>query len=85
MSDKPKSGISWIHSSLDEAGLNPFEMRVYVHVCRRAGENGQCFGSVRGNRSDVRHGPEDSQALSARIGAPKNADRERANRRDNNL
>lgn len=37
---------SFIHSSLDEAGLSPVEFRVFAHVLRRAGKDGFCYAGV---------------------------------------
>jgi hypothetical protein len=39
---KPKDGLSFIHSSLDDAGLAPAEFRIYCHVNRTAGRHGVC-------------------------------------------
>lgn len=39
---KPKDGLSFVHSSLDDAGLSPAEFRVYGHVNRVAGRHGVC-------------------------------------------
>jgi len=39
---KPKDGLSFIHSSLDDAGLAPAEFRIYCHVNRVAGRHGVC-------------------------------------------
>ncbi|HEV2696138.1 MAG TPA: hypothetical protein VG347_24835 [Verrucomicrobiae bacterium] len=45
-SEKPKDGLSFIHSSLDEAGLSHAEFRVYCHVNRRAGRHGVCDSAL---------------------------------------
>lgn len=39
-------GLSFIHSTLDDFGLNPTQFRVYCHVARRAGRDGKCSDSV---------------------------------------
>lgn len=43
---KKRDGLSFIHSSLDDAGLAPAEFRVYCHVSRRAGRYGVCTESL---------------------------------------
>jgi hypothetical protein len=40
--EKPRDGLSFIHSSLDDAGLTPAPFRIYCHVNRAAGRNGVC-------------------------------------------
>ncbi len=45
-SQTPRDGLSFIHSSLDDAGLAPAEFRVYCHVSRRAGRKGVCTESL---------------------------------------
>lgn len=42
----PGEGLSFIHSSLDDAGLEPAEFRVYCHINRRAGRTGVCNESL---------------------------------------
>lgn len=39
----------FIHSDLDESGLDPYEFRIYAHVVRRTGGrlNGECFASLK--------------------------------------
>ena len=37
---------SFIHASLDDAGLSPVEFRVFAHVLRRAGRDGLCFAGA---------------------------------------
>lgn len=42
----PRDGLSFIHSSLDDAGLTPAQFRIYCHVNRRAGRAGVCTESL---------------------------------------
>lgn len=41
-----RDGLSFIHSSLDDAGLSPAEFRVYCHVNRVAGRAGVCHAAL---------------------------------------
>jgi hypothetical protein len=41
-----KPSLSFIHSSLDDLHLSPAEFRVYCHICRRAGDGGECYAAV---------------------------------------
>lgn len=44
-SEQKKDGSSFIHSSLDEAGLTVQEFRVFCHISRRA-NGGECYASA---------------------------------------
>lgn len=44
--DKPRDGLSFIHSSLDDYGLTSAQFRVYCHVSRAAGRNGKCYQAL---------------------------------------
>ncbi|MBT9316261.1 helix-turn-helix domain-containing protein [Leptothoe spongobia] len=46
VNDARKLPFIWLNLALDDAGLNPYEFRIYVHVVRRAGKNGECFETV---------------------------------------
>lgn len=41
-------GHLFVHSSLDELGLDPYEFRVLAHIARRTGSltTGKCFASI---------------------------------------
>lgn len=39
--------LIFIHSSLDDAGLDPFEFRVYAHLARRGAIEGNAFAGLR--------------------------------------
>lgn len=39
----PSNGIIFIHSKLDEYGLDPYEFRLYAHIARR----GDCFAALK--------------------------------------
>ena len=44
-----EGGRDWgaiIPSFLDDYGLDPYEMRVYIRLARRAGMGGQCWESI---------------------------------------
>lgn len=45
MKPEQKDGSSFIHSSLDEAGLTVQEFRVFCHISRRA-NGGECYASA---------------------------------------
>lgn len=44
----PPDSIAYVHSFLDEYGLDPYEFRVYAHIVRRTGgkPSGVCFASL---------------------------------------
>lgn len=44
---KERLDLMFIHSDLDEAGLDPFEFRLFGHIVRRTGGSfdGECFAS----------------------------------------
>ena len=39
-------GLSFIHSTLDDAGLDAYAFRIYTHIARRAGSRGTCTESI---------------------------------------
>jgi|GEM_PF-6746284 len=36
----------FVHSELDDSGLDPFEFRLYARIVRRAGKDGICYESI---------------------------------------
>lgn len=39
-------GVPFITPELDDAGLDPYQARVYIAVCRRAFKTGKCWESI---------------------------------------
>ena len=46
LKDSRNMPFLWLHLELDDAGLTPYEMRVYIHVVRRAGKENACWESL---------------------------------------
>jgi len=44
--DSRRLPFIWINLELDDAGLNPYECRMYLHIVRRAGHDGACYETV---------------------------------------
>lgn len=42
----PPNRVAFVHAILDEAGFSPAEFRVYGHVARAAGDEGECFTKI---------------------------------------
>lgn len=48
-SDDRNVGMMFVHSKIDDYGLDPYELRVYGHITRRTGGriDGQAFASIK--------------------------------------
>jgi hypothetical protein len=49
-SQRPKRyyrGVPYWPAAIDDLGLNPLDVRIYLRICRRAGIEGQCWESIR--------------------------------------
>jgi putative hemolysin len=46
--NKPeKFNLAFVHSALDDAGLSAHALRVYFHLVRRAGSDGECYPGLK--------------------------------------
>ena len=45
--DGLRSNFFMVPNKLDDLDLDPYEMRLYIHLKRVTGENGECWQSVR--------------------------------------
>jgi DNA-binding MarR family transcriptional regulator len=41
--DNRRPPAIWLHRAIDDMALDPYEFRVYCHLCRRAGANGRAW------------------------------------------
>ena len=55
--DTSEMGVIFVHSSIDDYPLTPFEFRIYAHLARRAG-HGTAYPSIEGMAHACKMSPE---------------------------
>jgi DNA-binding MarR family transcriptional regulator len=54
--DNRRPPAIWLHRAIDDMALDPYEFRVYCHLCRRAGANGRAWPGMQSIAAKCRMG-----------------------------